>query len=150
MNLGPLFGAFKVCLYNGLALGGVAVFMMWKQRNLIKGCTAQVGGIVTGCTESVSRDRVEGKKNTYETTYTYETRYAYSVEGVEYTGSVGWQLTTGDSIAVRYDPSNPQRHYVGKINVFWGWWTWFTFLGGFFLIVALGILIKDILPIAKR
>ena len=148
MNLGPLFGAFKVCLYIGLALGGVAVFMMWKQKNLIKSCTAQVDGIVTGCAETVSRHRDEDNRVEYNTTY--KTRYAYSVEGVEYTGSVDWQGTTGDPIAVRYDPSNPQRHYVGKINVFWGWWAWFTFLGGFFLIVAIWILIGDVLPIVRK
>ena len=140
MNSGA-WGAFRACFFIGLVLALPAIYMMWRQAKLKKDCTAKADAIVVDCVEKVSHNRVEDKKNTYETTYTYETKYKYSVEGVEYAGSNDRESKEGESFKVFYDPADPKRHYSGKISVFWGWWTWFTFLGGFLMISAVLILI---------
>ena len=133
------WGAFSACFFIGLILALPAIYMMWRQMKLKNDCTAKADAIVTGCVEKTSRDKDEDGRVEYNTTY--ETKYKYSVEGVEYDSSNDRESKEGESFTLFYDPADPKRHYSGKISVFWGWWTWFTFLGGFLMISAVLTLI---------
>ena len=152
MSIESLWGIFRVFLFFGLAFSVIPILIMWRRSKLKNDCTARVDGTVTQCVRSLEHD--------HGTHYSvvYKTKYNYSVAGVEYAGSAkikstaGEKITVytaGDSIAVYCDPFKPKRHYVEKMRIFWGWWTWScSLISAVFLILAIWILISEI-PAAK-
>lgn len=106
----------------GLVLTGIGVFLLLRKIKLKKACTAQVSGTVTDCSQEVKYSK--GKKKT-----TYITTFTYSVGGVEYVKSTKRKSSVGQSVAVYYDPSDPNRHYAHSAGIF-----------GELLVTAFGVL----------
>ena len=147
MSLESSWGLVRVCLFFGFVFAVPAFFLVWRRIKLKKDCTAQADGTVTDSVRHVSGSRKRERSSTYRATF------QYTVNGVEYAGSVKTIMTkysVGENIAVHYDPSNPKRNYGGKLWVFWeAWSAGLTFLGAFFLILAIWILIVEI-PAAMK
>ena len=97
-----------------LVLGGLCWRHGKRQKRL---CTEQTPGVV------VDEGRSRAKRKTV-----YLPKYSYSVLGVEYTKQKSSynerKVSTGQSVTVFYDPSDPQNSYVlelgaGHIGAVW-------------------------------
>ena len=139
------WGTLRVLVFFALVAAIIPIFHVLRKSIKKKSCTAQVDGVVT---RYVSRC-VHDTDNQMHTVY--DTKYTYSVDGIAYSGSVTLKSTEGESIPLHYNPFNPKRHYVGKIRVFWGMWTWAcSLLSAIFLIAAIWIFVSELLPALKK
>jgi len=123
-----------VIVLIGMVLVGIGGFLMWRKKNLVKVCTAQVSGTVKDISQVT---RVVKKRRR---TFCYPI-FAYSVNGVEYVQKSGnsdtmSKFNVGKSVSVFYDPSSPKRYYVaeeGKSSALgWAW----IFIGVTIVIIA--------------
>ena len=148
------WGTLRVLVFFALVAAIIPAFNMLRKSIKKKSCTAQVDGVVT---RYVSRC-VHDTDNQMHTVY--DTKYTYSVDGVEYKGSVTLKSTVGEAFTVytegeniplHYNPFNPKRHYIEKIRVFWGMWTWAcSLISAIFLIIAIWIFVSELLPALKK